>query len=257
MPDRDGGTEEHDGRGERVRRPRWIGLPITSVVLASLFVSAEADSPRQTDALVTVRSTSPVAPAVVAPPATGGYNVVTIMTDDMNDVSCKDTTKYFPRSGAQLLQGTCYENARVASPVCCPSRAAYLTGQLPHNNRVRTIEDGRKLTAADTVQYRLRQAGVSTYGVGKWLNGVPMKQMADPAYDTGFSDDDFWKPRRYRDYDVIGEDGEIGPPRPMVHTTVYTGTLLNGFVEDSLARGDRFYAYGAFMAPHTQHVTRH
>ena len=178
------------------------------------------------------------------------------MTDDMNDVSCRDTTKYFPRSGAQLLKGTCYENARVASPVCCPSRAAYLTGQLPHNNRVRTIEDGMKLTVADTVQYRLRQSGISTYGVGKWLNGVSMKQLADPAYDTGFTEHDFWKPRRYRDYDVIGDDGEIGPPKPMVHTTVYTGNLLNGFVEDSLERGDRFYAYGAFMAPHNQHLTR-
>lgn len=234
-----------------MRPARWIGLLMaSSVVLASTFVSADAGTRPEAGTPVAARGTPP-------PPAPdAGYNVVTILTDDMNDVSCQDTAKYFPRSGGQLLQGTCYENARVASPVCCPSRAAYLTGQLPHNNRVRTIEDGMKLTVQDTVQYRLREAGISTYGVGKWLNGVSFKELADPGYDTGFSAHDFWKPRRYRDYDVVGEDGEVGPLRPMVHTTLHTGDLLDGFVEESLERGDRFYAYGSFMAPHSQHVTR-
>lgn len=239
-----------------MRLARRVGVALTSLLLAPALVSCDAAPDAEPDVTVALRTTEPASPSRTATPVSGSYNVVTIMTDDMNDVSCKDTKKYLPRSAPRLLTGTCYENARVASPVCCPSRAAYLTGQLPHNNRVRTIEDGKKLTAADTVQYRLRESGISTYGVGKWLNGVSMKQLAQPAYDTGFAEHDFWKPRRYRDYDVIGDDGEIGPPRPMVHTTVRTGNLLNDFVEDSLERGDRFYAYGAFMAPHTQHVTR-
>jgi arylsulfatase A-like enzyme len=183
-------------------------------------------------------------------------NVIMVIVDDMDNFSCQDTAKFLPESSKYLKDlGTCFEDARVASPVCCPSRAAFMTGQLPHNNRVRTIHDGDKITIEDTVQYALRKAGLTTYGVGKWLNAVSMEELADPAYDTGFSQENLWLPERYTKYKIINDEGKIVTPKNQPHTTVYTGNHLNAFVDDMLEQGEQFYAYGAFLAPHSQHTT--
>jgi arylsulfatase A-like enzyme len=190
------------------------------------------------------------------PPTTEKLNVITVIVDDMDDFSCQDTALYLPKSSKYLKdQGTCYENARVASPVCCPSRAAYMTGEFPHNDQVRTLYDGDKIAIKDTLQYAFRGAGLTTYGVGKWLGGVSMEELADPAYDSGFSQENLWLPLRYTEYPIINDKGEVVTPEHQPHTTTYTGNHLNTFVTDMLEQGKQFYAYGAFIAPHTQHNT--
>ena len=193
-------------------------------------------------------------PEVVPPPGTP--NAVVVVVDDMDDFSCADTARFLPRSSHWLRdQGTCFENGSVTSPVCCPARGQLVTGQMPHNNGVQRQIDARNLRVEDTVQHDLGEAGVATYGAGKYLNGVNAKAYHS-RFDTGFQDFDFWNGMDYWGYSMVDDDGHEYQPADGVHGTVRVGDLVNGFVEEKAAAGEPFYAYAAFHAPHTQNALK-
>lgn len=183
-------------------------------------------------------------------------NAIVIVVDDMNDISCAETELYLPRSSAWLGgrggEGRCFEDATTASPVCCPARAILMTGQLPHNNGVRRQNEADQLVGTDTVQHDLDQAGVATYGTGKFLNGLDPASLENGEFDSGFAESDFWNHYDYLNYDLIDDDGERYEPTEQMHTTVRTGTNLRSFVERQADEGESFFAYGAFLAPHDQ-----
>src|SRR5262249_29533045 len=62
-------------------------------------------------------------------------NVIVIDTDDMNQSDI-----WIMRNTLALLgaRGTTFNNSYVSYPLCCPSRATFLTGQYSHNNGVIT-----------------------------------------------------------------------------------------------------------------------
>ncbi|MGI9020619.1 MAG: sulfatase-like hydrolase/transferase [Solirubrobacterales bacterium] len=60
-------------------------------------------------------------------------NIVVVMTDDQ----AYGTLAEMPAVQADLVaHGTSYERFFVSFPLCCPSRATFLTGQYFHNHRV-------------------------------------------------------------------------------------------------------------------------
>ncbi|TMK72853.1 MAG: hypothetical protein E6G48_06360 [Actinobacteria bacterium] len=64
-------------------------------------------------------------------------NIVLVMTDDQ--ALSQVGPRYMPKVTKLLQnQGTAFENAFLTTPLCCPSRAALLTGQYGHNNGVLT-----------------------------------------------------------------------------------------------------------------------
>ena len=99
------------------------------------------------------------------------------MTDDQNVSSLSA----LPRT-QQLLAaaGTTFSNNFVSYPLCCPSRATYLTGQYPHNHGVmgNSPPDGgySMLRGGETVPVWLSRAGYQTAHVGKYLNGYGKQQ---------------------------------------------------------------------------------
>ena len=184
---------------------------------------------------------------------TGPHSAIVIVVDDMNDFSCGDTELYLPRSSKWLSQqGRCFEDATTASPVCCPARAILMTGQLPHNNGVRRQNEADQLVGDDTVQHDLGEAGIATYGTGKFLNGLDPATLTNGEFDSGFAQSDFWNHYDYLNYDLIDDDGHRYTPLEKMHTTVRTGVNLRAFVSEQAAEGAPFYAYGAFLAPHDQ-----
>jgi N-acetylglucosamine-6-sulfatase len=108
-------------------------------------------------------------------------NVVLVMTDDqtVGDMAVMPRTRRL--IGAA---GVTFTRSFVSYPVCCPSRATYLTGQYAHNNHVLCLypECGGGVLRLDTDEYLpvwLGRAGYVTAHVGKYLNGYGIERPAD------------------------------------------------------------------------------
>jgi N-acetylglucosamine-6-sulfatase len=122
-----------------------------------------------------------------APAAADRPNLVVIMTDDqtVGDLSA------MPRTHRLVArQGVSFSRSYVSYPVCCPSRATYLTGQYAHNHGVMGLYpptggygrfDGRH-----ALPVWLERAGYFTAHLGKFLNGYGDQERADVP--PGWSD---------------------------------------------------------------------
>jgi len=111
------------------------------------------------------------APLRTVPGLSQKPNIVVITTDDQTLADFSKRT--MPRTYRAFVPGgTTFANAIVASPSCCPSRAAYLSGQYPHNNGVYSNKPGyaRLRGKANVLPTWLSRAGYRTAHVGKFLN---------------------------------------------------------------------------------------
>lgn len=59
-------------------------------------------------------------------------NIIVIMTDDQNDVGDMSVMRHTLRALAS--EGVTFTNSFTNFPLCCPSRASFLTGQAAHNH---------------------------------------------------------------------------------------------------------------------------
>ena len=151
-----------------LRRSRLLPLLLALAVLA---------------AAVALRSLRPErAPAAFERPS-----VVVLMTDDqtLQDMAAMPQTKRLIGS-----QGATFSRYYVSTPLCCPSRATYLTGQYGHNNGVlnNTPPHGgvEALDAQHTLPVWLQAAGYRTSHIGKYLNGYGLRRA--PTVPPGWSD---------------------------------------------------------------------
>jgi N-acetylglucosamine-6-sulfatase len=99
------------------------------------------------------------------------HNVVVVMTDDQDFRSMG----VMPQTRALIAKrGTTFATSVVSFPLCCPSRATFMTGQYAHNHGVKWNElpNGGfyKLKQAETLPVWLRRAGYRTIHIGKFLN---------------------------------------------------------------------------------------
>ena len=103
-------------------------------------------------------------------------NLVVVMTDDqtLSDLDAMPETRRLVGEA-----GATFSNAYVSYPLCCPSRATFLTGRYAHNHGVRTNgpPDGgvEALDARHTLPVWLQRAGYDTSHVGKYLNGYGLR----------------------------------------------------------------------------------
>ncbi len=111
-------------------------------------------------------------------------NVLVIETDDMR----WDDLRWMPNVRRLVKRrGLSFENSFAPYPLCCPSRASFLTGRYAHNHEVyshaepfgfASFRDRRTLATV------LQKAGYRTALVGKYLNGYgeqPLRPSGEPS----------------------------------------------------------------------------
>ena len=171
-------------------------------------------------------------------------NIVFIITDDQH-VNTLDT---MPGVAALAAFGITFDNAFVTTPLCCPSRSSFLTGQLVSNHGVLMNTDGLALDPTTTIAYALQAAGYETGLFGKYLNlYTPAAFPVTPpvGWDRWFA---WFSLNQYYNYDV-NSDGTVlsygGAPSDY-STDVFAEAALE-FVENA---PQPFFAYIAPHAPH-------
>jgi arylsulfatase A-like enzyme len=176
----------------------------------------------------------------------GGPNVVVIMTDDQR----VDDLAAMPAVRSLVVRPGAYFTRSYASfPLCCPSRATFLTGQYAHNHGVldnRPPRGGyRALDGAETLPVWLQRAGYETAHVGKYLNGygVLRPREVPPGWDEWQGSVDL-STYSYRGY-TLNENGRL------VNPGRYQTDELTRRAVRFVRRADApFFLSVAYLAPH-------
>ena len=175
---------------------------------------------------------APASPTVTAKPQRRS-NVLVIETDDMR----WDDLRFMPHVRRFLQErGLSFENSFAPYPLCCPSRASFLTGQYAHNHHVYSHEDPFGFASfrdRRTLATVLQKAGYRTGLVGKYLNGYgeqPLRPSGRPSLNYVPPGWDQW---------MAGSDHAWGPGDPFAGGTYDYFSLvqnINGRIVGSPGR---------------------
>ena len=181
-------------------------------------------------------------------------NIVVVMTDDqtLEQMSALPATRKLIGT-----QGVKFKRFYVTDPLCCPSRATFLTGQYAHNTGVISNGGPNALAAFDedeTLGVWLQQAGYRTAFIGKYLNDYGLD---DPEHvPPGWSE---WRAllepttQSYFDFDV-NQDGEVvhyGTAPEDYKTRVIGHLAVDAIGHAARANPPRpLFLYVGFNAPH-------
>jgi N-acetylglucosamine-6-sulfatase len=110
-------------------------------------------------------------------------NIVLILTDDQR----WDTLWAMPEVKRRLVRrGIVFDHAHVVDPLCCPARAALLTGEYAHTNGVYGNHNSKPYGGFNafndtaTIATVLHDAGYDTSLIGKYLNGYGESDANEP-----------------------------------------------------------------------------
>jgi N-acetylglucosamine-6-sulfatase len=177
-------------------------------------------------------------------------NIVVIMTDDQTIENLR-----VMRNVRRLIQrqGTTFSNFMVSFPLCCPSRATFLTGQYSHNTGVvgNNYANGySRFDQTNTLPVWLHRAGYRTIMVGKYLNDYgkrASRHYVPPGWDR-------WNAALrvnylYHTVLINRKITAFGGGRSDYSTDVYSRLALDA-VRDYAPRPRPFFLWLSFFAPH-------
>lgn len=152
--------------------------------------------------LLTLLAAALALAALAAPAgAASRPNIVLIVTDDQTLASYEERTMPLTQ---RLLggEGTTFSEAIVTTPLCCPSRAALLTGQYGHNNGVLRNTYEALRDKENVLPTWMRRAGYATIHVGKFMNQYSDATGDDSEVAPGWDEWHSVVAPRYYDYDL-------------------------------------------------------
>ena len=220
------------------RTGRWAAAAAAALACACLLVAGDERSAAQLTA--------------------ERQSFVVVMTDDQGP----ETMRALP-SVRRLLggAGVTFENAFASYPLCCPSRATFLTGQYAHNHGAKgnsrrsggayqSLEDPERNLAA-----WLAAAGYDTAFVGKWLNGLRAPRAAPPGWElwAGLVGAGGEGLSSYYNYDVFtapGKSRHFGSAVADYQTDALTREYALPFIAGHLADPDPFFLWLSLHPPH-------
>ena len=186
-------------------------------------------------------------------------NFVVVVTDDQDTSSFN--AKVMPNTFRLLRHGgTDLTRFTIATPLCCPSRAAQLTGQYGHNNGVLSNGPGYQALRdpGNVLPAWLQAAGYRTAHVGRFLNGYKRGDAGPAAPAPGW---DTWIGLihlHYRDYDlsIDGRSVHVGGDGPREYVTRDLHRRTNALLRDLSAGDEPFFLQLDELAPHSDHLAR-
>jgi arylsulfatase A-like enzyme len=192
--------------------------------------------------------------AVEAVEAQRPPNVVVIMSDDQ--AISTFNREAMPRTFERIVdRGTLFDDFVVSTPMCCPSRAGFLTGQYGHNNGVLTNWPGYPAMQRPklVLPVWMRHAGYRTSFFGKWLHGYDdaVGRATDPAPGWGR-----WArllaPARYQRYDlsIDGRRRQFGRA-PRAYLTTRLTQMARREVERHSGRRRPLFMWVSHLASHS------
>ncbi|MCL4235510.1 MAG: sulfatase-like hydrolase/transferase, partial [Deltaproteobacteria bacterium] len=188
-------------------------------------------------------------------------NIVVIMADDLDEklLDVLIDGGHMPNLKEKIIDaGMDFRESYVTNPLCCPSRATFLTGQYTHNNNVKTnnfpFGGVTRLDDSSTVATWLQDAGYTTGLVGKYLNGYGTETDEDYV-PPGWSD---WQALTsnsvYWVYkNTVNDNGELvtyGDEEDDYQTDILA-TRSAEFIEEAPAN-DPFFLWVTPLAPHVE-----
>ncbi len=144
-------------------------------------------------------------------------------------------------------EGVYFRRAYTSYAVCCPARAAMLTGKFPHaagvthNHTLLPLDQG-------TMSAELKRAGYRTGYIGKWhLDGAESPGFVPPSRRRGF---DYWAAYNvaHQHYDSVYFRDTPEPIRPGGFEPDYQTRLAIDFIREQ--GNEPFFLYLSFVPPH-------
>jgi N-acetylglucosamine-6-sulfatase len=218
---------------------------LAALVVAGAVAGCQTDDP------------GPPLPAVELPPASAkAKNVVVVMTDDQNLEELSNMRRTRALVGDR---GAAFEEFFVSYPLCCPSRATYLTGQYAHNNGVlsNSPEFGGgypSLHGKHALPVFMQEAGYETASIGRYLNfyGVIDPTEVPPGWGEFVSPPGRSAFAMY-DYD-LNENGSLvhygGAPAD--YQTDVFARLASDYIRDQEDSERPFFLSVTPLAPHDE-----
>ncbi len=222
----------------------------------------------------TIAESTPAFPSTVRPPS-GAPNVVLVVLDDLGfgQLGCFGSDLATPNLDRLAAEGLRYNRFHVTA-LCSPTRACLLTGRNHHAVGMGFLTDvptgfpgynGRIPPSAAALPRVLRDAGYSTFAVGKWHLAPRWEQSASGPFGRwplglGFErhygflagDTNQWTPA------LVSDNGFIEPPRSPedgYHLTEDLADRAIRLVQDQhqATPAKPFFLYFATGATHAPH----
>jgi uncharacterized repeat protein (TIGR01451 family) len=211
-------------------------------------------------------------------------NIIVIMADDLDTRSLDDLLQagLMPNLQREIIDHAVgFDRSFVTTPLCCPSRASFLTGDYAHNTKIMNNrlpipgEDGLypavgMFDDTDTLATRLQALGYTTALVGKYLNGygsdAALAELS-PAYDPHYVPPGWTTWRALIDFSTycvynyhMSADGAVRhyerPPGQSGDTATYQTNVLADLSESFVLahRNDAapFFLWVTPIVPHTE-----
>lgn len=189
-------------------------------------------------------------------------NIVVVMTDDQT----VESMRVMPKVQALLAdKGITFANSFASNPICCPSRATFLTGRYAHNTGVlrNSAPNGGfdALDSSETLPVWLQRAGYLTGHIGKYLNGYGergdgLPAAVPPGWSEWYGTED---PTTYRMYGyTLNENGtqvtygDYDIPDPATYQTDVFATKAVDFINRRAPGDVPFFLSVAPLAPHVE-----